>query len=137
MPPAFHRSTIILVIILILGGISVAYVRAQQTMQPLSNSELMALVAGNALSEDIVKEIGSRGLTFRPSDQYQSLIATAGGDTLVLGALKNAKAPAQVDGTGNDEADQRLQQLAMAGKLIRSKQYEDAALLLTAVLQSG
>jgi len=106
-------------------------------MQPLSNSELMALVAGNALSEDIVKEIGSRGLTFRPSDQYQSLIATAGGDTLVLGALKNAKSANQADGAGNDATGQLLQHLAMAGKLIRSKQYDEAAQELTAVLQSG
>jgi len=63
--------------LLILGCYSLVAC-AQATREPVTDSELMALVAGNALSENIVHEIATRGLTFRPNDQYRSLMTTAG-----------------------------------------------------------
>src|SRR3989442_6013317 len=79
-----------LVMLLILGSYT-PFANAQAARQPLTDSELIALVSGRALSENIVHEIQSRGLAFRPDDQYRSLITTAGGDAVVLAALKNAK----------------------------------------------
>ena len=76
-----------LAIILILGACTWS-ANAQVAREPLGDSELMALVAGNALSEDIVHEIAARGLAFRPGEQYLSLLTTGGGDALVLAALR-------------------------------------------------
>ncbi len=101
---------------------------AQIKRPPLTDSELLALVAGNALSENIVQEIASRGLVFRPDDHYRSWIQTAGADAAVMAALGKAKITSSGQGASNDGAkDQLLQHLATAGKLIRSKQYEDAS----------
>src|SRR5882762_9369936 len=122
------RSTIdrCLLILLFLGGF-MSSAHAQAAKDPLTDSKLIALVAGGALSEDIVHEIESRGLAFRPDDQYQSLITTAGGDALVLAALKNATTSNLAKRTGANGADQLLQHLAAAGKFMRSKQYTEAA----------
>lgn len=77
-------------VVLILCG-SVFLTDAQVPMKPLTARELIALVSGGALSEDISHEIESRGLVFRSSDSYREQIVTAGADTTVLTALKNAK----------------------------------------------
>src|ERR1700676_5376309 len=99
---------------------------AQTTKPPLTDSELMALVARNALSENIIQESNSRGLAFRPSDQYRSLMETAGADAALMAALSKAKIAGSGGGAANDKArDQLLQHLATAGKLIRSKQFAE------------
>ena len=108
----------------------------QASRPPLTDRELLALVAGNALSENVVREIGSRGLAFQPSDQYRSLLQTAGADTAMMAAVGNAKIAGSAQGAANVR-NQLLQHLATAGKLIRSKQYEDASRELSAALESG
>src|SRR6266403_2805217 len=130
------RSTIgrCLLILLFLGSF-MSSAHAQAAKDPLTDTKLIALVAGGALSEDIVHEIESRGLAFRPNDQYQSLINTAGSDALVLVALKNAKIGNPAKRTKTNGADQLLQHLATAGKLMRSKQYREAAAELVGTLQ--
>jgi len=55
---------------------------AQEESKPLTNSELLALVAGNALNENVVHEIESRSLAFRPGDGYRSQLSAAGADNL-------------------------------------------------------
>jgi len=50
---------------------------AQEKSKPLANSELLALVAGNALNENVVHEIESGSLAFRPSDEYCSQLSAA------------------------------------------------------------
>ncbi len=84
MRSAIYRCLAILLLI----GAYVSSANAQATKESLTESELIAQVAGNSLSENIVHEIATRGLAFRPTDQYRSLLTTAGGDLLVLDALK-------------------------------------------------
>ena len=107
----------LLAIILILGNCS-CFANAQSAREPVTDSELLALVAGNALSENIVHEIATRGLAFRPGEQYLSLLTTAGGDAGLLAALKTAKSRDDRDRTRTNKAGELLQHLAMAGKLI-------------------
>jgi tetratricopeptide (TPR) repeat protein len=109
----------------------------QTVNEPLSDRELLALVAGNALSENIVHEIETRGLAFRPGDQFRSLVTEAGADSPILAALNKAKtgeasAPGPNDGTGK-----LLEHLAGAGKFLKNKQYDEATRELTAALQNG
>jgi tetratricopeptide (TPR) repeat protein len=109
----------------------------QTTNGPLSEREVLALVAGNALSENIVHEIDTRGLAFQPGEQFRSLVTEAGADSGIVAALNRAKtsdAPAPAE---NDETKQLLQHLAGAGKFVRNKQYGEATQELTAALQNG
>ena len=110
--------------------------KAQSSRKPITDRELMALVAGGAVSEDIAAEIDGRGLAFRPNDPYRSLIATAGSDAVVVEALKKAKV---IDGSGQtqiDKSNEYLEHIANAGKLVRGKQYEQAAKELAAAVQT-
>src|SRR6266478_2300493 len=116
MRSAIHRYIAILLIL----GVYMPSASGQATRGPLTDSELMALVAGNSLSENIVHEIAARGLAFRPSDQYRSLLTTAGGDVLVLAALKTAKTKDLGERTEANGTGELLKHLATAGKLIRS-----------------
>ena len=104
MRPAINRCLVILLIF----TVYLSSANAQATKKALTGRELMALVAGGALSEDIVHEIESRGLAFRPGDQYQSLINIAGSDALVLAALKKAKIGDPAKRTKTNGADQLL-----------------------------
>src|SRR2546430_13006034 len=72
-------------IILVFNFVTLA--AAEEKPRPLADRELLALVVGNALSENIVHEIQSRGLAFRPTDGYRSQLTDAGADARVLAAV--------------------------------------------------
>src|SRR5690348_10485721 len=57
----------------------------------LGESKLLALVAGGAVSEDVVHDIAMAGLSFHPDDTYRSQLKEAGADAKVLVALDTAK----------------------------------------------
>jgi hypothetical protein len=103
-------------VILPIGCSCASLASAQDRNKPLADRELPALVAGNALSENIAHEIESRSLAFRPSDTYRSQLTTAGADARVLTALNKVGA---------------------AGKLMRAKQYQETAEELNGALQAN
>src|ERR1035437_6479220 len=102
--------------ILILLGLNIPLAFAQAPRKPLTDRELMALVAGNALNENIVHEIESRGLAFRPSNGYFSLVTQAGGDARVLAVLGKVKPDEGATSAGSDASVQLLQHLSTAGQ---------------------
>lgn len=109
----------------------------QEKIQPLEARTLVALVAGGALSENVVHEIETRGLAFRRSDEFLLQLTIAGADGRILQALGKAK----ISGSGAEAVDkgaaERLSHLAKAGKLIRDKQFQEAAAELNDALQPG
>jgi tetratricopeptide (TPR) repeat protein len=98
---------------------------ADSTTHPLQPSELLGLVAGNALPENVVREIATNGLAFRPDDAYRTLLKTAGADAKILSALSSAKV--SVERVPDTEAKDLLQHLATAGKLMNEKRYDQTA----------
>jgi tetratricopeptide (TPR) repeat protein len=113
--------------------IALTSLRAQAPKQPLKDRELMALVSGGAPSENVAHDIGSRGLAFRPGDSYRALLTTAGADDAVTKALNTARVDDNAHSASADGADAQdplLQDLATAGKLIRTKQYAEAGAVL-------
>src|SRR5260221_6526776 len=67
---------------------------SETSSRPLRQTELLALVAGNALPENIVNEIHTRGIAFRMDDSFRAQLKTAGATPSVLAALGAAKPPA-------------------------------------------
>ena len=110
---------------------------AQEKNEPLTDSVLLSLVAGNVLPESILHEIDSRGLAFRPSEAYEKMLREAGADSKVLGGLKKARVSSSSADVGNDSSAELLKHLTTAGRLLRNKAYEDVARELTDALRSG
>jgi hypothetical protein len=109
---------------------------AQTASHPVTGSELLAIVAGQCVDQNIFHVIESRGIAFRPTDHYRALLTIAGADAPILDALKNAKIGANAADPEQMEAPELLQHLATAGKLIRAKQFDPAGEELAAALQS-
>jgi tetratricopeptide (TPR) repeat protein len=116
---------------------SAAVAGSQEKAKPITAPELVALVAGNALNENIVQEIESRGLAFRPGDGYRLQLSAAGADARVLAAVGKATISSPTGAAENKESSDLLQHLSLAGKLIRAKQYQQAAEELTGALQEN
>jgi hypothetical protein len=120
---------------LLCGVSQLRRVAADSAVKSLRQTELLALVAGNALPENVVREIGADGMAFRPDDAYRSLLGNAGADATILKALDSAKIVIS-DGV-EDRADNTiLQHLSDAGKLIKDKHDEESAAELTAALKA-
>ena len=101
--------------------------------RPIGKSELLALVAGQVITENIVSDIGLNQLDFTPDASYRSLLKTAGADPKVLVAVDAAKgSPGAKPESPADAA--LLQQLSRAGSMIQASHYDEAGALLNAAL---
>jgi tetratricopeptide (TPR) repeat protein len=92
-------------------------------------------VAGNALPENIVNEIHTRGIAFRMDDSFRAQLKTAGATPSVLAALGAAKPPAKATEDKPDPA--LLPHISAAAKLMKDKHYDEAADELTATLKGN
>jgi tetratricopeptide (TPR) repeat protein len=112
------------------------FVNAQTKSRPVSGGEVIALVASESLDQNIIHAIESRGIAFRPTEQYRALLTTAGADVAIMDAMKNAKISADAGFPEQSDTPEVLAHLAAAGKLIRGKQFEDAGKEIVAALDS-
>ena len=122
---------------MVLLGSLTAFARADVPPNGLSDSEILALVAGSALPENIVNQIQLRGLAFPPSNEYRSLLKRAGAAAPVLAALDSAKVTSFAESSQNKQDAEFLQHLAQAADLMRNKRYTDAARELNRALALG
>ena len=88
----------------------------QETGRPLEAARLLALVAGNALPENIAALIESRGVAFQPSEEYERLLKQAGANAGMMKALQKARVSADGDAKGETQV---WSHLSLAGKLIK------------------
>jgi tetratricopeptide (TPR) repeat protein len=120
-----RKLTIFAAFSLLISSAAVAG-QPQKMPKPLSASQVLALVAGAALPEDIAREISQDGLAFRPDANYREMLKTAGADPKVLVALDAAKLSA--DAVPESPSDREfLIHLANASALMNQGKYEDAA----------
>src|ERR1700752_1290955 len=111
-------------------------IAANSATKPLRASELLALVAGSALPENIVHKIAADGLASRPNDSSRALLKTAGADPKILTAVDSARVV--VDQAPEAESGKDLlQHLATAGSMIKDKRNEEAANQLTAAVTAN
>jgi tetratricopeptide (TPR) repeat protein len=108
---------------------------ANAAPKALGRAELLALMAGNALPEDVVDAINAYGLSFRPDDTYVSLLKTAGGDATIVAALKSAKIIGSIGHPGQESGHDYLEHIANAGAFIRDQHYDQAGKEVTAALK--
>jgi tetratricopeptide (TPR) repeat protein len=109
---------------------------SETSSRPLRQTEILALVAGNALPENIVNETHTRGIAFRMDDSFRAQLTTAGAAPSILAALGAAKAPAKA--ATEDKSDPALlQHITAAAKLMKEKHYQEAADELTATLKGN
>src|SRR5713101_4172481 len=107
----------------------------QEPQAPLGQSELLGLVAGAALPENLVTEIRGRGLTFHVDAFFRTEMEKAGADPMILAALDTAKTIA-AEGAKETTNKDLLEHIANAGKFIKSEKYSEAADELNAVVRA-
>ena len=73
---------------------------AQESTRPLSAERLLALVAGNALPENVMALLETHRLGFTPSEEFRKQLRQAGATADELKALSKAKI--EVDKEGSD-----------------------------------
>jgi tetratricopeptide (TPR) repeat protein len=125
-----------LFVISLFSVVSLPSAIAQTKSHPVTGAELIALVAAESLDQNIVHAVESRGIAFRPPEQYRALLTTAGADAPVMDALKSAKISADATFPEQTDSPEVLAHLATAGKLIRAKQLQDAGKEIVAALDS-
>src|SRR5580704_13261837 len=108
----------------------------QRFQEPLRETELLGLVAGAALPENVVAEIQYRGLGFNVDEFFRSQMEKAGADPRVLAALASARAVVDNSSKGTPNKD-LLEHLANAGKLLKSANYSEAGDELTAAVNTS
>jgi tetratricopeptide (TPR) repeat protein len=105
------------------------------TSQPLTKQQLLALVAGESLPENIVAEIRTLGLGFSPDPAYVALLKTASAPPVVLNALTNAQShPSSAGTSGNAVA---LQHMSQAGDALSKNQLDVTTKELNQALSAG
>ena len=115
---------------------SVLRVRAQEERKPIGATELMALVAGGALPENIVHAIAQDGLAFQADDAYQVQLKDAGADASVVAALGQARTVPGSPSLTQADRDLLARYVSATAK-IKAKDYQGASDELTTVLKGS
>lgn len=131
------RSKVTATSIIFLGAMLFSSPLASQTpAPPLNKLEVLAIVAGEIMPENVAYDLRSRGVDFVPDDAFRSLLKSAGADDRILEALRNAKV--DVKNADEDSGDAPLlQHLSHAGSLMRAGKQDDAAEELTSSFSGG
>jgi tetratricopeptide (TPR) repeat protein len=101
--------------------------------KPVSRAELLSLLAGDALPENIALEVQRRGISSALDGEFRKQLQRAGADATLLAILEHSKTSSSVA----EEATAEPERLARAGELIRGHKYEEAADELNEVLKAS
>src|ERR1700683_1191555 len=129
MAMRFLRASVLIILI----SIAPHCLAAEAPAKPLSAGRLLALVAGGALPENVVREIQANGLAFCPDDDYRALLKAGGAGEPILNAVNAAAAGSTGPAEGKAD-EERLQHISHAAQLMKDKMYEEAASELKAAL---
>src|SRR4029077_3281069 len=113
-----HKRLAVVVSVVLIIITCDTLVLADSRKDPLTRTEVLALLAGGVFSENVVHDIEMRGLAFTADDNFNSLATAAGADAKVIAALAKAKGASSPGDSLSEQAS--LQHLSYAGSLIRS-----------------
>jgi len=126
-------STSLIFLVSVLFALPLA---AQTSAPPLNKLEVLAIVAGEIMPENVAYDLRARGVDFVPDAAFQALLKSAGADDRVLQALRAAK----VDSKNADEDSGDtvlLQHLSHVGSLLRAGKLGEAGEELTSSFSGG
>jgi tetratricopeptide (TPR) repeat protein len=109
MSPRRRFSSAVLAFVFLLSGAALA---ADRVPRPLTQREVVALVAARVLPESIAANVATNGLNFQPSAQYLARLKAIGSTEVVVDALRRAKTIENTEET----ADESLARLFRAGE---------------------
>jgi tetratricopeptide (TPR) repeat protein len=111
-------------------------IASAEDAKPIRAEEVLALIAGNALSKDIVHAISQNGLAFTPDDSYRALLKTIGADESIVAALNGATSAA---GGAAETMPERavLQHYVDASLKMKSKDFKGASQEMAAALKDS
>ena len=115
------------------------WLRAQEQSRPagpLGEAQVLALVAGDALPEDIVHFLSVRGLAFHPAESYLAQLKAAGAPLSVIDALKTARVTPS-NAPEHSSSPELLNDLVTAATLKRGEKYAEATVVLTTALRDS
>ncbi len=87
----YKKITIFVIIALVVIACG-SYLVASTAPKPLRKSEILALISGAIISENVAYDIRSRGISFVPDDTFTKLLQVAGADEAVFAAESRGKA---------------------------------------------
>ena len=119
------------------AGASEAFLRALRATKspvpgsakkPLSQVQVLALLASQASSHHVALLVEKRGIDFQPSEEYLQEARMAGGEDELAGALKNAEVtkPKHADPALQARETEVCQYAARGAEFMREKRYADA-----------
>src|SRR5258708_31757817 len=73
-----------------------SFLAADASRKPLTKAEVLALVSGVIVPENVAYDIRSRGIAFVPHKNFHRLLQAAGANKAVFAALGSAKSHAPV-----------------------------------------
>lgn len=76
---------VLAVVFVATAGFLAQHIVRADNPKAVSADELLALIAGNAVPQDIVHKISQDGLSFRPDDAYRAQLKDIGADGSILG----------------------------------------------------
>ena len=100
--------------------------------RPVTRLQLFAWLASQSESEDIARELRSRGLSFDPDDNFVRDFTAAGADSSLLDELKKAERHPATDPASDSETLQSIKTAALAA---HERNYADAMRPLRDALQ--
>jgi tetratricopeptide (TPR) repeat protein len=133
MSKSFGRIVAALFIVV---SILAARVARADDNKPVRAEEVLALIAGNAMPEDIIHVITQNGLAFAPDDSYRAQLKAIGANDSIVAAVNGAKVA-----TG-DKAEAMpekalLQHYVDAAIKMKAKDYSGADSELTATVKGS
>lgn len=141
-------SKILFSIVLVMGLVGGAPLRAQQTPPPVANPakplnevQILALLAGGVPTERVGILVNTRGIDFDVKDDFLQQVRQAGGDDGLVAALNAAKVIKPVVNASidpeleNRHADER-RHMAAGSELARNGKYDLAEVEYRAALKS-
>lgn len=117
--------------------ITLAAAMPQSSPKPLRRAEILALIGGSSLPQNIVHTISVRGLAFHPSDTYRAQLEKAGADATVLAAMDRAKVSDASPIAPDRWELELLDRLTNASTDLNQKRYTEAVQELTSALKAS
>jgi len=129
-------AIVLVVIFVASAGFLAQRIVSAENPKPVSADELLALIAGNALPQDIVHKVSQDGISFRPDDAFKAQLNDIGADASIIAAVNAAKLGPEAESLDSAHREV-LQHYVNAAHKMKAKDYQGASDELGEVVKSS